>query len=490
MSPSAPDSSTITKATVRAAARRAFLGEVGDTPDPACPGLMLRMRGKKVSWSYRGKLGRKQKRWSLGGENVDPQTARDRCWQVKTCLKRRIDPSQMVTAWLTGISIARQQRTSDENSIPWAKGRDMFLDDAFETKSVDTYNDYKKKLKNEPELKRFEGVSVSMITAADIETVLAAVSKRTESGAEGLQRTLSSMWTFLARPGNRERTGVVPRIIREARPPDRRRERVEDAGYERKEDVGPPDRIHIGRAIAIAKLGVFTPHQSAAVLLLCGTSQRRRTVVGVRSGDLQSFGDEVLWAIPPYFRKPAKKKRSQRRHLVPIVGFAAEAAMALWNASPDGGDAWLLPAAKVRKRGVAPRTPYMTPRSLSRVFEMMPGVDLSGHDLRYALATYGPQDLGWHADDAAIILDHLEGFDPGNVTAQHYNMDPAMVKKRRMMTQWIEWLEAQEAAAIEADPMLKDRNAIAKLVAAKRREKNRAAVPERSNGGKPAVVAA
>ena len=132
----------------------------------------------------------------------------------------------------------------------------------------------------------------------------------------------------------------------------------------------------------------------------------------------------------------------------------------------------------------------MTPRSLSRVFEMMPGMDLSGHDLRYALATYGPQDLGWHADDAAIILDHLEGFDPGNVTAQHYNMDPAMVKKRRMMAQWIEWLEKQEAVAIEADPMLKDRNAIAKLVAAKRRERNRAAVPERSNGGKPAVVAA
>ena len=69
-------------------------------------------------------------------------------------------------------------------------------------------------------------------------------------------------------------------------------------------------------------------------------------------------------------------------------------------------------------------------------------------------------------------------------------MDPAMVKKRRMMTQWVEWLEKQEAAAIEADPMLKDRNAIAKLVAAKRRERNRAAVPERSNGCKPPVVAA
>ena len=55
-----------------------------------------------------------------------------------------------------------------------------------------------------------------------------------------------------------------------------------------------------------------------------------------------------------------------------------------------------------------------------------------------------------------------------------------MVKKRRMMTQWIEWLEAQEAAAIEADPMLKDRNAIAKLVAAKRRERSRLSALRRS----------
>jgi hypothetical protein len=68
-------------------------------------------------------------------------------------------------------------------------------------------------------------------------------------------------------------------------------------------------------------------------------------------------------------------------------------------------------------------------------------------------------------------------------------MDPAMVKKRRMMTQWVEWLEKQEAAAIEADPMLEDRNAIAKLVAAKRRERNRLSALRRSKDGR-AVEAA
>jgi hypothetical protein len=160
---------------------------------------------------------------------------------------------------------------------------------------------------------------------------------------------------------------------------------------------------------------------------------------------------------------------------VPVVGFAAKAARALWSASADADAAWLMPAIKVRRRGVAPKTPYMTPRTLSRVFEMMPGVDLSGHEFRYALATYGPQDFGWHPDDAAMILDHLEGFDPGDVTAQFYNMDPAMVKKRRMMKEWIGWLEEQEAKAIAADPTLLDREAIAKLVAEKRKTRKKAA---------------
>jgi hypothetical protein len=40
---------SITKATVKAASRRAFAGEKGDIPDAASPGRMLRMRGGKVS---------------------------------------------------------------------------------------------------------------------------------------------------------------------------------------------------------------------------------------------------------------------------------------------------------------------------------------------------------------------------------------------------------------------------------------------------------
>ena len=82
----------------------------------------------------------------------------------------------------------------------------------------------------------------------------------------------------------------------------------------------------------------------------------------------------------------------------------------------------------------------------------MPGVGFSAHGFRAALATYGPQDLGWPPADAKVILDHMEGFDAADVTAQHYNTDPAIAKKRAMMKAWVSWLEAQEAKAIAADP--------------------------------------
>ena len=80
----------LTAANVRECARRAFLGEVGDIPDPGCAGLMLRMREKKVTWSYRGKLGAKQKRWNLGGDHIDPTTARPvQCRQGRAPCRQR-----------------------------------------------------------------------------------------------------------------------------------------------------------------------------------------------------------------------------------------------------------------------------------------------------------------------------------------------------------------------------------------------------------------
>ena len=50
------------------------------------------------------------------------------------------------------------------------------------------------------------------------------------------------------------------------------------------------------------------------------------------------------------------------------------------------------------------------------------------------------------------------------MTAQHYNSDPELPKKRSMMHAWVAWLEQQEAAAVAADPTPIDREAVAEQV--------------------------
>ena len=50
------------------------------------------------------------------------------------------------------------------------------------------------------------------------------------------------------------------------------------------------------------------------------------------------------------------------------------------------------------------------------------------------------------------------------MTAQHYNSNPELVKKRAMMRDWVSWLEKQETKAVAADPTLLDREAIGEQV--------------------------
>ena len=62
----------------------------------------------------------------------------------------------------------------------------------------------------------------------------------------------------------------------------------------------------------------------------------------------------------------------------------------------------------------------------------------------------------------------LEGFDSDDVTAQHYNTDPRMLKKREMMRAWIGFLDKCEAAAVARDPWLHNPEIIREKIYRKR----------------------
>jgi predicted secreted protein len=68
--------------------------------------------------------------------------------------------------------------------------------------------------------------------------------------------------------------------------------------------------------------------------------------------------------------------------------------------------------------------------------------------VRYALAEYGERDLGFSKSEAKLILDHLEGTGSDDVTGQFHSTNPAIARKRQMMSAWCAWLKTPTLAIV------------------------------------------
>lgn len=464
------DVPSITADSLKKAIADAAAGMKYDRRDPACPGLTLRVRGRKVSWTVRTRLDGEQKRYYIGDATVDPKTARRRANQVKQWCEDGNRPDKLIKEFLTGVSVFKQihiEAYSGPPSIKWEVARQMFLDEVKRTRRPDTYKDYKNILENTPELAVLEGAMVAGMTDVTAEQIYKKIHARVEPHSEHVARVMSAMWTFLSTPGNRAITGVKPFAIRAAKPPDRTRAEIGDPHGKpaevNKKDV-PPPLIEIGRAIAIAKLGALGPRPSAIILALAGSAQRRRPIAGLNANHLIDHGDEVEWQMPPFFRKTALKIKSRGNHCVPLVGWAAKAVRDL-QLTTNGY--WLIPVGNTAN-GREAKNPHCDANYITKLMSYLPGVSFSPHRWRAALATYGSMHLGWAKGDEKIILDHMEGYASDDVTGQHYNSDPRMLKKRQMMAAWIAFLDKCAADAIAADPTLNDIEAVREALYKKR----------------------
>jgi hypothetical protein len=290
-----------------------------------------------------------------------------------------------------------------------------------------------------------------------------------ETMAEGVLRVLKSMWTFLADGERQEQTSVVPNLLLRTKAPDRTRNEIGDPNRidEEAERGDAPPEIELGRALAIARAGVLPDRVSLGLQLLFASVQRRRAVIGANRWRFKTYaetpGDEA-WYVPPYFRKSGSK-RGNRSHLVPLVGWGAEAVRKLDLLSDGDNPGWFFPGRQPRagaSAGIA--AGHADVGLLNDYLSAMPGVDFSPQFVRYAFSTYGERDLGFRKSEAKVILDHMEGTEPDDVTGKFYSSDPAIRRKREMMTLWAGWLDEWCAKAIAADPLLSDREALIEAI--------------------------
>lgn len=475
----------LTAATVKAAIRDSRAGKRWAKADGLMPGLQLRAQPTGARWTVRARLHDDQRRWDIGGvcdgdEDRDGRacltTARSRAMRVKELCRKNINPDAVVREYTTGLSMARQEALAAKKeppSWPFELAREKFLANALEKKRRDTYRDYHGKL-GAPELDRFNGRPVASITRNQILMVIAAIHARgAETMAEGVLRVLKSMWTFLADGTRQDETSVVPNLLLHAKAPDRTPNEIGDPNRidddAEKGDV--PPEIELARALAIARAGVLPDRIGLGLQLLLASVQRRRTVIGANRWRFRTYNEapgEQAWFIPPYFRKSGSK-RGNRSHLVPLVEWGADAVRRLDLLSDGDNPGWLFPAHRRRSAAQSDEPGGHADVGLFNDYlSAMPGVGFSPHDVRYAFSTYGERDLGFRKSEAKLILDHMEGTEPDDVTGKFYSSDPAIGRKREMMTLWAKWLDEWCAKAIAADPMLSNREVLVEAIYRKR----------------------
>jgi integrase len=385
-------------------------------------------------------------------------------------LKAGMNPDQQIGAWAAGVSLDNQLKLfvppapAEKPSWTWEVAKTNFLQHLVDGRRKDTHRDYKQKL-GTPELDRFAGRQVAGMSRNEILGAVDAIHARgVESMAAGVLRTVSSMWTWLADSRRQEETGVEPNLLLKAKPPDSNKPELGDptapAVIDHVDDT--PPEIMLGRALVISRSGLLNRQASLGVQVLLATAQRRRTIVEAGRFHFKDAADgSLFWMVPPYFRKSGSK-RGAKFHLVPVEAFGVDALRQLDVAADiEGAKGWLLPR---------PADPgeHADINLLNHALSDMPGVDMSPHGVRYALATYGERDLGYGKSEAKVILDHLEGVEQSDVTGSFYSSDPAVCRKREMLQAWCAWLEVWAAKAIDADPMLLDRGFMMEAIYRKR----------------------
>jgi integrase len=450
-----------------------------DVSDGRVAGLELRVRPLGVNWSMRTMLHGKRTRFDLGpavagqddvgGLSLD--TARARAGQVRQMARNHINPEHYLAALATGVSIETHLKIAAERaeaakpeppkppSWTWEQAKEEFLAEVKRTRREDTRRDYRGKLQP-AELDCFNGRPVNEITRNEMAAAITAVHKRgAEVMAQGMARVVKRMWNWLSEPARQNQTSVPDGVMAKLKAPDPTRVEHGEEAFDPDDEKGDaPPPLEIGRVLAIARLGCLPERIGLGLELLIGTVQRRRAVTGAsRWRFVEHDGGARAWHMPPFFRKTGSKK-GKRSHIVPVEGFAARALARLCPLSDfEGGEGWLFPAGKTNRSARR----HAEAGLFNDYLDAMPGVNWSPHGVRYAFATYGEEFLGFKPGEAGLILDHLEGADPDNVTSQFYSSDPQIARKREMLQKWVAWCEERTAEAIKLDMALLDRDLMA-----------------------------
>jgi integrase len=445
-------------------------GKAVDVADTQAPGLVLRVRPSGHSgFCVRRQVHRKEQRMTLDAV-FDLDDARDIANEVDRRIREKRDPWYVGesdwSAWynrrlrekrgLPALPDASLSKKPDTGPLlSFHDGMNEYLAKLLTTHREDTVHSYRRAL-NVAEVKPLHFKFVASVTRQDVaEAVQAIFDRGKERQAETTLTAIKMMFAFLGDDARSRRTGVVKGRFADMEPPERPQS-AEDEEHNAETQLVPPvdETVPKGPDVAIIVRSLrsedspIPERDRLAALFTIFTVQRRRTVAAARMCDFLRVGDIWVWQIPPLHRKTAsirarkKKKHSDGTkvgtHIIPLMGDAE--AVFLRARELAGDSPHLFPAVRARRAGMP--VSHIDPSTITHAFSKIPGNTFSPHDMRRAYGTSYAQVAGMTTEACKPVLDHGEGLQYGDVTAEHYSFLSNTNAKIPQLKGYVNWIEA------------------------------------------------
>lgn len=438
--------------------------------DSRARGLKLRIGAQGASWQYRYERLGKGVRFDLGSVH-DWSIAEARELASDAAAHRRMG-GMIDAVWLEAQLVKRGRKAEvlvPVQSWDWATARDLYLADVERGNKRKTFVDYRNRLKNPPELTRFLGRQVATVTLDEAARAVADIHARgVESQAEHVAANISAFFTWLAKPGRRDLTGVEKGRMADLEAPPRTL--VSRAAVKKK--YAPP--LHeVGRIMAIARSGALEEQIGLAMQLLCYTVQRVTFIVHAEAEAMQYAADNStgVWIMDPFNRKTALRRDDTTNHVVPLPPAAWRVVERSMEIVGDGK--FLFPGMHPNREGVIP--PTMSESAVQHNLSYLPGIAATPHDLRRSFSHYGQDKFRWKKEGTALILDHNEGHSSDDTTVRNYLHDGSG-EKWEIMRKWCGWVDEATEEAIQFDKRLLDVEWLRATII-----RNRAEIKDRGN---------
>lgn len=446
--------------------------------DADARGLVLRGGPAGLIWQFRFEMNGRSSRLTLGSiDEWSIAEARLLVGDARKLIAGRIRrPDE---AWVQerrveyGKIEAPKADTDPRHSIYWTyrQALDHYLDHVKRTLSDPTYRDYRQTLQS-ADLKPLYKRPVPSITRRELSTIIAQVhASGREPTAEAIARKLKPFWKWLSEDLQIDKSGIQPDIMRGLKAPARSRRDEDDEDLD--QSLYVPPMHEIGRILAIARSGALDPIVSLAIELMIFAPQRRRAVAMALTSRFEGVGEtEGLWRVPPHHRKSAIRRGDKSDLVLPLPRPAWAAVTRARSIGDD--DRRRLFFRRATPRSTERTTDHIDPSIITKSFSFMPGVTATPHDLRRGFASHGQAHLGFSLLDVKSILDHSRGFDPGDVTMQHYALHDGTHFTWRIMRAWADHVEAAYREALDFDNRLRDIDWLSRqLYEARQRAKGR-----------------